>query len=203
MAADLVVAPKTIHTFVHDLESAFYVVLWLSIKYLGNSWSDRERAMAMIDLFNPHSFDDVGSSSKLNWMTNAIKLLNAFDVLNNRVLTNVLRSLAEIFQARCRILNSGGEPKDRPFFSSQETEPPTVGRNDFHSLDDYEAVIKIFNLSLDVGFLATLKEEWPVGDSAEVQDIAILKESLYSSYYKRSKSCVGKEGSSQKRIRTK
>ncbi|KAN0114005.1 hypothetical protein V8E52_007154, partial [Russula decolorans] len=37
MAADLIKDPTISQTFVHDLESAFYVMFWLSLKYLPNS----------------------------------------------------------------------------------------------------------------------------------------------------------------------
>jgi hypothetical protein len=75
IAADLVMDPKINHTFVHDLESAFYVVLWLSIKFLPNSWSASTRRFVMSQLFNPDAFPTVGSSSKRNWMRNAVSKL--------------------------------------------------------------------------------------------------------------------------------
>lgn len=43
MAADLIADPKIPQTFVHDLESAFYVMFWLSLKYLPSSYDPSKR----------------------------------------------------------------------------------------------------------------------------------------------------------------
>jgi serine/threonine protein kinase len=43
MAADLISDPTISQTFVYDLESAFYVMFWLSLKYLPNSYDPSAR----------------------------------------------------------------------------------------------------------------------------------------------------------------
>ncbi|KAH9954160.1 hypothetical protein BC827DRAFT_1158879 [Russula dissimulans] len=52
------------HTFVHDLESAFYIIFWLGIRLLSNSWSPNRQSLVMDDLFNNQAFSTEGSSSK-------------------------------------------------------------------------------------------------------------------------------------------
>jgi hypothetical protein len=47
MAADLIKDPTISQTFVHDLESAFYVMFWLSLKYLPNSYAPSKRGSVL------------------------------------------------------------------------------------------------------------------------------------------------------------
>ena len=99
MAADLISNPKTDHTFVHNLESAFYVILWLSIKFLPNSWDGAVCSLVMNDLFNPPTFKLVGSQAKVNWMAHAIAQTREFRVDGNPILSGLITSLTLYFQA--------------------------------------------------------------------------------------------------------
>jgi hypothetical protein len=104
MAADLIADRKMNHTFIHDLESAYYLVFWLSIKFLPNSWTPHDCAMVMHNLFNPVAFPDKGSSSKKDWMVSlSMTELSKFNITGNLVLTRLIRSLNQHFQAH--ILN--------------------------------------------------------------------------------------------------
>jgi hypothetical protein len=98
MAADLIADPKMNHTFVHDLESAYYLVFWLSIRFLPNSWSPGDCVMAMHHLFNPVAFLDKGSSSKKDWMvSSSVKETSKFIITDNLVLTGLICSLNQHF----------------------------------------------------------------------------------------------------------
>ena len=44
MAADLVEKLGTAHTLTQDLESVFWVLLWIVLKWVSSSWSDGQRA---------------------------------------------------------------------------------------------------------------------------------------------------------------
>ena len=70
MAADILANPGIKHTPVHDLESAFYIVFWLSIslRLLRNNWSSDERGIVMHNLFNPPAFPTAGTPNKRDWM---------------------------------------------------------------------------------------------------------------------------------------
>jgi hypothetical protein len=50
MAADLIKDPTISQTFVHDLESVFYVMFWLSLKYLPNSYAPSKRGSVCEEL---------------------------------------------------------------------------------------------------------------------------------------------------------
>jgi hypothetical protein len=100
MAADLIMNPKINHTFVRDLESAYYLVFWLSIRFLPNPLSPETCTMVMDQLFNPIAFPDKGSSSKKDWMVSlSVTQILKFDIIGNSVLTGLIHSLNQHFHA--------------------------------------------------------------------------------------------------------
>jgi hypothetical protein len=211
MAADLVANPRINHTFVHDLESAYYVVFWLSIRFLPNSWTPQKRAIVMHELFNPLAFSDEGASSKQVWMaTSSPTHTMTFEVVGNPLLTGLIRSLNQHFHARHEYIVN--QDKAAAAAAATTTVPIFGPRVPTSSVD--EAPIKDFLRFLDthegvIGiFTASLLHGWPEDEPAMKQYIAHTeREGLYSSSKsKRSKSYygkdVGKEGSSQKRLRT-
>ena len=210
MAADLIANSKINHTFVHDLESAYYVVFWLSIRLLSNSWTPQKRAMVMHELFNPLAFSDEGACSKQDWMaTSSPTYTMTFEVVGNPVLTGLIRSLNQHFHARHEYLAN----QDKARAATTTTTVPSFGplaptpsmdevriKDFLRFLDNHEGVIGIFRDSLSL--------DWPKDEPAMKQDIAHTgREGLYSSS-KRSKSSylgkdIRKEGSSsQKHLRT-
>jgi hypothetical protein len=119
MAADLIRDPRIDHTFVHDLESAFYVILWLCIKFLPNNWNGAVRSLVMNDLFNPPTFKLVGSQAKVNWMARAVAQTDGFYVDGNPILSGLITSLAPYFQARYKKKDNDIPPPDKPRFDIQ------------------------------------------------------------------------------------
>ena len=45
MVADLIQRLNIAHTFVHDLKSTFWVLLWVTFAYMPNTWSDVDRGI--------------------------------------------------------------------------------------------------------------------------------------------------------------
>lgn len=197
MAADLVEDPKTTHTFVHDMESAFYVVFWLSIRFLPNSWNPQKRSLVMQELFDPPAFSTVGSSSKKNWMAQADT--DQFEVVENTALTGLIFSLLPFFQARHVKIDDQppGHLKFGPRRNTLSRDKLTI-QEYLTDLVDHQQVITTFRKSLEV--------RWPEVEPAVKQDIAIpdriarcLSKRSKSSYHEKD---IGKGGSSQKRLRT-
>ena len=100
MAANLVKDPMINHIFIHDLESAFYVIFWLSIRLLLNSWTSQKHALVMCNLFNPLAFSNMGTFTKKNWMAKGIAETSNFHIVGNTALTGLILSLLLFFQAR-------------------------------------------------------------------------------------------------------
>jgi hypothetical protein len=204
MAADLIADPKMNHTFVHDLESAYYLIFWLSIKFLPNSWTPNDRAMVMHNLFNPVAFPDKGSSSKKDWMVLlSVIELSKFDIIGNLVLIRLIRSLNQHFQAY--ILNQARVAEVAavvmvaifPRFGPLATTPSVnnaLTQEFLCYMDSHEGVIKMFKDSLDL--------QWPKDEPATKQHITDMDWLLArksKSYVRRN---IKKEGSSQKWLRT-
>lgn len=191
--------PAIKHTFIHDLESAFYVVFWLSIKFLANSWSPERRSLVMNNLFNPVAFATVGASSKRNWMAQGRAETLDFKVIGNEFLTGLIISLVSFFQARhMQIID---QPPTHLNFGPREPDIP-MGRDAIEvylrsNLADHKVVIATFRSSLNP------EMRWPEVEPATKQNIYYPSKEERSSS-KRSKSYYGKDmGSSQKRLRTK
>jgi hypothetical protein len=202
MAADLIADPKMNHTFVHDLESAYYLVFWLSIRFLPNSWSPEDHVMVMHRLFNPVAFPDKGASSKKDWMvSSSVKETSKFIIIGNLVLIGLIRSLNKHFHAhivnQARVAEVEAEAAIVPSFGLLATTPsvnnaPT--QEFLHYMDSHEGVINMFKDSLYL--------QWPKDEPATKQHIPDMDWPLA----RKSKSYVGrdikKEGSSQKRLHT-
>jgi hypothetical protein len=175
MAADLVENPRIEHTFVHDLESTFYVVFWLSIRLLPNSWSPLKRALVMQEVFNPVAFSDGGSSSKKNWMANAPDE-DRFSVDDNEPLSSLIDALLHLFFIRHFFPgnNDSSIVNARAILGAGYTQA---------DLADHTKIISLFRESLE--------KTWPKGgDPATTQDIENLGHRCSS---KRSKLCYGED----------
>lgn len=192
MAADLVADPSVTHTFVHDLESAFYVVFWLSIKYLSNSWSPQRRATVMHHLFNP-PVSQVGTPSKKGWMARAGNEVIDFEITGNPALTGLIKTLIPLFQARHMALPNS-QPATEYNFSTrphQSLQNETAIKGYLDELRDHEEVLNIFRNSLE--------PTWLTDEPATKQDMPPYEISIrYKST--KSKSLAGKNSSS-KRLR--
>jgi len=192
MAADLVRDPTIEHTFVHDLESAFYVVLWLSIRFLPNSWSSKERGTVMSVLFNP----DVDTPAKSDWMVMVEAHLADFKVFGNPVLTKLITSLAKLFRARH--MESSGQSTPDPDDELPSYVDEEKLKLHLSLLDNHDAMISRIGRKLDT-------PKWPKVEPAIKQDIIYSRRAGRSSS-KKSKSYLGRDtgklGSSQKRSRT-
>ena len=227
IAADLVMDPKINHTFVHDLESAFYVVLWLSIKFLPNSWSASTRRFVMSQLFNPDAFPTVGCSSKRNWMRNAVSEIGNFNITGNEALQSLLVKLARLFQYRHMAIKSSDPPSPTRYNLSEPTSSLAPSQGAIQAiLEDIQnktaatqAATQVFQEVAWVGhnevirlFKNSLKPgaSWPDKEPTTKQEIGRARGEMAarSSNNKRSSQSVrrkdvGKQGTSQKRLRTK
>ncbi|KAI9431449.1 hypothetical protein BJY52DRAFT_1232129, partial [Lactarius psammicola] len=98
MAADLIENPKINQTFVHDIKSAFFVLLWMALLYVKSDWlTDRLSSFVSL-IFDPLVFGNSGGSMKIMFM-----LSDQLDSLNfhrNTPLAQLLRTLRELLGVR-------------------------------------------------------------------------------------------------------
>ncbi|KAI9430750.1 hypothetical protein H4582DRAFT_2063404 [Lactarius indigo] len=68
MAVDLIKNPNINQTFIHNIESAFFILLWMALHYLHCSW-DVDCLSSFVDtVFNPHVYGNMGGLTKLMFM---------------------------------------------------------------------------------------------------------------------------------------
>jgi hypothetical protein len=68
MSAALVKSNDAPHTFVDDLESFFYVVLWLVLMYSPNSITAGVHTSFMQQVLNPEQYTGTGGSAKADFL---------------------------------------------------------------------------------------------------------------------------------------
>ena len=68
MSAALVSDPTAPQTFVDDLESAFYVILWLVLMYADSSMTARERTTFMQHVMDPQPVEGMGGHGKADFL---------------------------------------------------------------------------------------------------------------------------------------
>ena len=89
MAADIVALPNIIHTFIHNIESAFWVLLWMACAYTPASWDVGTRSSFMRDTMSPRVFVGTGGGNKLFFLQDEA-LLAKFNITNNHTFTSFL-----------------------------------------------------------------------------------------------------------------
>ena len=68
MSVALVNNRDALHTFVDDLKSIFYVILWLSVMYSPNSLSPAERTSFIKSVLDPEEFGGTGGTAKADFL---------------------------------------------------------------------------------------------------------------------------------------
>ncbi|KAH9058976.1 hypothetical protein EDB83DRAFT_2520747 [Lactarius deliciosus] len=95
MAADLIENPKINQTFIHNIESAFFVLLWMALHYLHSSW-DVDGLSSFVDtVFNPQVYGNMGGLMKLMFM-HIDQGLDNLSFTDNFPLTDPLHGLKEL-----------------------------------------------------------------------------------------------------------
>jgi hypothetical protein len=183
MAADLIKDPTISQTFVHDLESAFYVMFWLSLKYLPNSYAPSKRGSVLSTVFNPIPVDSLlspilptnsdsdhnsdshsesGIGSKVDWMANNDDV-DIFKVTGNNPLSVLLPLLKKLLGFRHVSANMISDTINTIF--NEGPDPDLLLKFSKKRNVEYSQVLK----RLD----DALQEQWPHDDCARLQRIAL------------------------------
>ena len=68
MAAELIERPKIRHTFSHDLESFFWVLMWIVVTWVPTTWNESARSIFINGVMNPKVYSNIGSTEKSTWL---------------------------------------------------------------------------------------------------------------------------------------
>src|SRR6266849_1953782 len=115
MAADLVERSDIPQTFVHDLESFFWVLLWVVLTRVKTSWTEEQVSNFINGTMNPKVYADYGGWAKVWFLTSKDELSeNHFKIPGNPILREFLKGLHSLVAVRHR-----GPPsmRDNPFLA--------------------------------------------------------------------------------------
>jgi Fungal protein kinase len=196
MAAELIENPGIPHTLEHDLESVFWVLLWVTLLYMKTSWP--MVSTTLNDAMNPRVYPSGGGASKLHFIGNPSALAGLFPQQSpkmHHLLTGIHAIFCERYHKRIqqRYLKQENEiyhsaRKNADFGTDKSADEAGIATQSGNEVSPslealYTTVLKVFE---DV-----LKDEsfWSTTDRAERQLIEMPYEmkSAAQSGSKRSK----------------
>jgi hypothetical protein len=101
MAAELVENPEAVQTVEHDIESIFWVLLWMCLLYMDTNMDVGMRSSVIKDTMSPRVYANTGGSGKVDFLANRHRL----DVLKTPTsppVATLLKSLHEYLYNRYR-----------------------------------------------------------------------------------------------------
>ena len=182
MAAHLVQTPSTPHIPIYDLESVFWVLMWITLTYTHTNWSVGSRSSFLRETMNPRVFMDSRGTNKLSFM-HAHYILGNFTVDQNPQLTHLICVLKDILFAyhdNRASKEAGMAIKGLKVVQVDDLEEP---------LTHHQEVLQIFNNVLE-------SPNWPDNDEAQRQYIVVsndVQTSMHSSS-KRSREVAEENG---------
>jgi len=182
LAVDLMMHPTITQTFVHDLESAFYVLLFQALRHMQTNWQANACSYVLNVILNPPSYGDTGVWRRRNFMGDSDSL-KGFEVLDggSKPLCN------QPFTALIHDL--------KKFLAERHFLPPATHGSIFLDIDTYEklkyrhdAVIEMFDTALS-------SSGWPENDAATPQPIVEFESAASSRYTSSERSSLAYESS--------
>jgi serine/threonine protein kinase len=201
MAGDLTADPKIQQTFAHDLESFFWVLLWIVLTRVQNGSEDRIRSSFIHGTMNPRIFKGSGGPNKKLFLTSSLALgevWDGFSLPENEPLFSLLVELKGTVGKRylpSEKLTVEPDKKTAALAIAGRVNQPDSGPNavgaaasNSEMLGSYEAVTNVFSDALS-------SEGWPSSDKAEAQIILQSSSSVRASHSgsKRSRSAIETE----------
>ncbi|KAF8494313.1 kinase-like domain-containing protein [Russula emetica] len=187
MAAELIERPKIRHTFSHDLESFFWVLMWIVVTRVPTTWDESARSIFINGVMNPKVYSNIGSTEKSTWLKAGNPLREkGFRIRDNPILHELAMELYDSVAGQYRPRPSDQAPptKLNPYILSGRSlrkNPEEEDKNyeiGLTFLKDYDTLLKQFEQALNA--------EWPSNDKASLQSIARSNASIH--FYSQSQS---------------
>jgi len=211
MAADLVEKPSLPQTAIHDVESIYWVLLWICLSFLENSLSPGLRSSILNTTMNPKAYDGTGGRNKAGFISNCSSL-DGLVFPNNTPMTDVLQILHYKLGARYReipaylvsVIRSHAAP-DRTQSAEQSIEQSAEQGAEQGTKQgaeqgaeqgakqskksDHEEILNILKVYLSC-------DGWPDEDPAVLQELLLSEEETFAFYSgsKRSRSVAKRNG---------
>jgi hypothetical protein len=153
MAADLIEDSTIAHTFVHDLESFFWVLVWVVVSYMRTKWTVGERSSFLKDTMCPKVYGLGSGGSAKKYFITSHQVPPVPRVMPVQVL---LVRLAYLFQPRYPESGLNGLPK------SVLEQLPKPYEMFPEGLSNHSKILTLFSDVFRQG-------GWPDDDAAELQ----------------------------------
>jgi hypothetical protein len=180
MSDALINNPNAQHSFVDDLESTVYILMWMTLMYS----SINEPAQARLFLSNtldPQPFEGKGGHAKSDFLKGRT-LLSKYKFPGRDALHNLIDRLADMLSVRYSTLSEEDKstsdtlkqllernPGSLELQSLYDKSPEQLANKKREQLLSHDAAINLFN--------AALRDQtiWPTNDAPEKQDFALPK----------------------------
>ena len=182
MAGDLIKDPRTPQTEVHDLESFYWVLLWICLSYMKTNKDHGARSSIINGTMSPRVYEDTGGDSKINYLTRPAAL-KGLEVYGKFLVAALLKSLHMTIGARYR-----EELPNSELLSPMTSHAPDASQRT--KLPTHESLLELLEKALK-------SQLWVEADDgpAESQKISLSNiESHHSSRSKRTHSTASRSG---------
>lgn len=181
MAADLVESSSGIlHRLHHDLESFFWVLMWIILTRVPTSWSDDARTSFVNQTMSPMVYSHSGGTGgtlKSSWLTSDRPLIEEkFQIPASPNLRELAEELLTTVSARYRVRPPRKPSSLNPFVLSGAAKTKTV-EDERSEIERYEAGLTFLNdhnlmlRQFEAALEAKEKPKWPSDDKASPQRI--------------------------------
>lgn len=99
MAGDLVKNPAERQTAVHDVESFFWVLMWIIVRRVGTDWNTEESSSFIVNTMDPRVVGNSGGNVKMNWLVSSVSL-DGFRIPNNKPLLRLVKKWKKLVGKR-------------------------------------------------------------------------------------------------------
>jgi Fungal protein kinase len=186
MAAALMESNNNIaHTFVHDLESFFWVLLWIILTRVGCSWDQRDRSSFLNETMSPKVYGNVASKVKSTFLTSD-KLTGEddFDIPGNP-------NLAELARSVKRLVSKSYRKRPSPnrswidgatlVITDEVAKQQKTFDEEIAKLKDHDEMIRQFDIAIQGEPCTGGYTPWPSNDPAKPRQVTAYNSVVLSS----------------------
>jgi hypothetical protein len=196
MAVDLVYKTSIIQTFVYDLESTFWLMIWVALLYLPSNWSPATHSSFIQGTMNPPVYGGSGGLGKIQYMQS--DTLNGLKFDGNQVLGKLLSCLKKTLAVQHQEWPTSKSDNLNPvdLYAEHTKQSPLSSTSNAPQHDTLLAGLKDYWLILVSIYRHLLKPDWPEGDAAKPQPVLLANnmQATINSSPKRSRDVAEQNG---------
>ena len=176
MSAELIDDPKVPQTVEDDLESFYWVLLWICLSYMESNLDTGRRSAILKGTMNPRVYKGTGGCDKKNFLAN-LGSLRRLTMDNCPVMPMLIKSLHKRLGGRYRLepadsdlLQPGSSPTSDPMQSETKHASEGVTSSGIQSAEQSTKAVgheELLQMLQD----ALKKDSWPEADRAVRQDV--------------------------------